>query len=265
MHLWDRVMLSRFFTWMTFSRTCLGVSLFLLFFFCSSIWSFPVYAGDQKLAKTNVGAKRYRTRVENFQELSETYSPSRSEGIWAVRGKHNKFTVLAEAGATMAVFAYVGHGVNIGGFIDRDKMVDLSYFNAKFSGQASRQSISLLSSRLRWVLGDSFNLGLGAGVRQLQFGKSAEIDHRGVIYRGTGSSALIGGTLGNRWQWGHTSFGCDWLGVDLPVYSWGIRGSQIDELSVQNDAVNQAISDEVARYVKKINLSLFKVQFGWSF
>ena len=262
MHQWDRVMLSRFFTWMTVSRACLG---FLLFFFCSSILSLPVYAGEQTLAKSNVGAKRYRTRVENFQELNETYSPSRSEDIWAVRGKHNKFTVLAETGATMAVFAYVGHGVNIGRFIDRDKMVELSYFNAKFSGQASRQSISLLSSRLRWFLGNSFNLGLGAGVRHLEFGRSTEIDQTGVIYRGTGSSALIGGTLGNRWQWGHTSFGCDWLGVDLPVYSWDVRGTQIDELGKQKDAVSQGISDEVARYVKKINLSLFKVQLGWSF
>ena len=165
----------------------------------------------------------------------------------------------------MAVFAYVGHGVNIGRFIDRDKMVELSYFNAKFSGQASRQSISLLSSRLRWFVGNSFNLGLGAGVRHLEFGRSTEIDQTGVIYRGTGSSALIGGTLGNRWQWGHTSFGCDWLGVDLPVYSWDVRGTQIDELGKQKDAVSQGISDEVARYVKKINLSLFKVQLGWSF
>ena len=258
-------MLSRFFTWMTFSRTCLGVSLFLLFFFWSSILSFPVYAGEQKLAKYNVGSKRYRVRVENLQDLSETYSPSRSEDIWAVRGKHNRFTVLAESGATLAVFAYVGYGVTMGGFIDRDKMVELNYFNAAFSGQASRQSISLLSSRLRWFLGHSFNLGLGAGVRQLQFGKSAEIDHTGVIYRGSGSSAIIGGMVGNRWQWGHVHFGCDWLGADLPVYSWGVRGTQSDELGGQKDTVNQAISDEVVRRVKKINLTLFKVQLGWSF
>lgn len=138
----------------------------------------------------------------------------------ASRQARDKKTVLLYADP-IAFSPYAGYGGNVGLLLTADLVLEAGYTVGSSCMSDDCQFETLLSeARLKWFAGNSFYLNLGAGREEahwdhgIAWGHSdeANADFKAKV---TTTGAVV--ALGNMWQHGAFTIGCDWFGLYLPM------------------------------------------------
>jgi hypothetical protein len=171
-----------------------------------------------------------------------------------------KFSVLAEIG--LVNILGFGSGVVGGYFLNPQQMVEGELFAASFGFmEEGFKSVTILG-RGRWFLGNSFNLSAGAGLRQYSVVNSSWLSSANRKSNFSASEIAIDGQLGNRWQIGAFTIGCDWVGFMTALATLSTSESHEDGVS-ESDKESRRSSFDDRR--KSLMLYLTRFQIGAAF
>jgi hypothetical protein len=148
----------------------------------------------------------------------------RSENIYGsseLNRQNKTFSITAEpiGFAPLPVF-----GAAAAYYLTPNQLLEVSYAQGEIDLLITKINNSLASLHLKSFWGNSFYTNLGVAQRTLGYSfLISEIDNNGNFttrsreFLANNSAFGVDFSIGNRWQWGTFSLGCDWVGIFLPV------------------------------------------------
>lgn len=180
--------------------------------------------------------------------------------------------LLAEVG--MANSPVVTGAATVGVFLSRNQLVEASYASGVKVDDSSRYSVDLALVRLKSFIGNSFYLNFGAGARRTEAEAVSGYDRTlGLteldLQDQTSATHLVGEfSLGNRWQFGNFTMGCDWIGIAMPFYEIS-RREELDKGYAKRGAYDDDEVDEERKdrkeFVEGSGLELLRFSLGVAF
>ncbi len=168
-----------------------------------------------------------------------------------------------------------GGGLNVGFFLSPDSILQLELHGGKTKNDGvwiSWDEDDVLTKEgfsaglnLKYFPGNSFYIKGGANYRQFKLKETTGMwfSNDVVTREFKGESVALGFSVGNQWQFGNFTLGCDWFGVQVPVSS-----RVYDESYVGDTAYSWYDDDnkeDQERYVTGTGFTLLRFFLGASF
>ena len=147
------------------------------------------------------------------------------------------------------------YGGSFSYLFDRDMQLEGSFYYASVPVfEVDVVSMHILAG-MRYFLGNSFNLGLAFGYRDLalEYAGSDSDSVASISFPSYGIDLKVG----NRWQWESVSFGVDWLGY---FHSF----AEVNEVE-EDDTLEEALEKTIEAVAAIPTVYLFKFDIGVSF
>lgn len=172
-------------------------------------------------------------------------------------------SVVLEEGFAIAPLPTSGFGASY--FVTPDLLAELSYVSGEFKLADISISGSLLELRAQYFIGNSFYVIGGFGQRKIGFDAKLDASAAGgnkipVSVETTSTGLSLG--VGNHWQWGGFTLGCQWLGYFLPLSSSG--DTDLD-VAGANDKDKKDLQDSIDGLAKTPTYQALRLAAGWSF
>lgn len=217
----------------------------------------------QKPKKPTSKKKSTATEVETKKSLEPT-KPKKAEELTSfdLRAKKNIFLgprVGFLVGTMLGVGAESGYQPNSNLQFGLDFGYGKKNLDAEDDGSNTIKttqfeiSAMMLTGFARYFFGNSFYLGMGAGMRNIQYILAME-DSQGsrLKIEGSANSAVISPHLGNVWAFDNGFYlGCEWLGYSIPLTSSASSTTETSgTLSITLESlakINQALAEEIGK------------------
>lgn len=197
---------------------------------------------DSKEEATEQKAPPKKSRREKRRERDESHENDGNHGrIYSSDlRKENRFTILAEMG--LLQYIHFGRGIQAGYFLTPDSVAELDVVTSEFQLLGQNSEINVGTLRYKSFVGNSLFLQGGLGIRETRR------DDVSGIYSGKNNESHFSAKqivaefgLGNRWQFGHFTMGCDWVGLLQPIAK--ISSSESFDSEVSETAKDSRRSD----------------------
>lgn len=171
--------------------------------------------------------------------------------------------VGAEAGLGMV---FPATGIEAGYFLTPNLIPSISYIQSDFTVSTASVTMSLVTVRALWFIGNSFYADFGVGQRSIAFDFSLDAAAVGAGKYKVGASVANFGLdigIGNRWQWDGFWLGTEWVGYFLPLAKSG--DSTITAPAGADPADVKSAQDSLDSLGKTGNPQFLRLQLGWAF
>lgn len=133
-----------------------------------------------------------------------------------------EFTVAYQVGLNTAVPV---HGLVLSYFLDRNTLLQFEAVSGRYttdnwswSNHETRREMSSYGIHLKRFPGNSFYYSVGLDWRDYNYTYTYTSSNPTYnvysTFSGQSLNAFVG--IGNQWQWGNFTMGCEWAGVNLP-------------------------------------------------
>jgi hypothetical protein len=157
---------------------------------------------------------------ESRSSLYERYEPT---DLSSHGQRANKVGFLTVQPIGFAIFPFPSMGINGGYFIDADKLVQIEVNRGKLGLSSFDIATESLGVNLKYFTGNSFYVKAGAAYRSVSMKNAICFNCAANNRVDLGAANAIAAELavGNQWQWENFTFGCDWIGLMVPLVTAG--------------------------------------------
>ncbi len=213
--------------------------------------------GSKEVSEPDV-EKPKKLRKKRISEENEQRSARHRTPSWKQRDGKN-WSVLAGMG--LLDVTYFGKGIQFGKFLDPDTIAEIEVFDYVYDHGEGSSQLTTETARVRFFVGNSFNLVAGAGLRQSKSDVYKWSDHD-VQSHFRSNSIITEVSLGNRWQFSNFTLGVDWFGLMGPLAKFSSSTSHDADVS---DSSRESRSTEFNDGNNRLRYSFVKLQLGAAF
>lgn len=182
---------------------------------------------------------------------------------YSERNRQDKNIMLLAQPLGFGPTALFSQGLTLGIFLDPNTIINIELKKGDdlfFMSWLDRYDIkeNSLGVNFKKFVNTSFYVKAGAEYRKIDYTynyNSSTTDTN--QFKGSALAATF--ALGNQWQWGGFTLGCDWFGLNVPVTS---------NIESESSAVSSSIiklNDEEDKYLKQTSITLVNLYLGASF